>query len=254
MQFSIFDGICGFHHALTTRADGVSNGEFSSLNLAFHVGDKPEKVRENRRILAQKVGFDATKLTCAQQVHGDAIQIVGPNEIGRGALSWDDALPACDALLTGEIGAPLLILVADCAPLLLVDEENRAFAVVHAGWRGAVAGIAGKSVLAMQNAFGTRPENLKIGVGPCLNVENLEIGPEVAEIVEKVDSQAIIGGFSKPHLDLRGLLRRNLEHFGVLKTHIEIINQCPMDDNLKFFSHRGQKGCAGRFGIVGFFE
>lgn len=254
MQFSIFDQIPNFHHAITTREGGVSSGESRSFNLAFHVGDGIEKVRENRAILAKRIGFDAQKLTCAQQIHGDTIQIVGRAEIGRGALSWDDALPACDALLTREVGVPLLILVADCAPLLMVDELNRAFGIVHAGWRGAVAGIAGKSVLAMKNAFGTRAETLKVGIGPCLSVENLEIGPEVAAIVEKFDFDALISDWEKPHLDLRGLLRRDLEKRGVLESNIEVMDFCPKTRNDLFFSHRAQNGVAGRFGIVAFWK
>ncbi len=249
LQFPSLASISGLKHALTTRAGGVSNGEFASLNLGFHVGDDLEKVRENRRILARELGFEPQNLVAAQQVHGDAICTVAARDAGRGALDWNSAIEGTDALVTAEGNLPLLILVADCAPILLVDPEKRVLAVVHAGWRGALAGIAGKTVARMQREFDCNAANILAGVGPCLGVENLEIGTEVAAQIESVDAAAIIGGFEKPHLDLRGMIARDLTGAGVLETHIEAMPFCPVED-ARFYSHRGQKGAAGRFGIV----
>lgn len=249
LQFASLVPTANLRHAVTTRDGGVSHGEFSHLNLAFHVGDGAEEVRLNRQILADQIGFEAKNLVAARQVHGAEIHIVLPNDAGRGALDWGSAIPDTDALITREKNLPLLILVADCAPILLVDPERQVLAVVHAGWRGALAGIAGKTVAKMQRDFGCRAEEILAAIGPCLGVENLEIGPEVAAQIALVDEKAIASGWDKPHLDLRGLIGRDLEGAGVLPGNIETMPFCTKDD-ARFFSHRGQNGVAGRFGIV----
>lgn len=253
LHFQSLELVQGLHHALTTREGGVSGGGFESLNLAFHVGDEPERVRQNRRILARETGFDLQNLVAAQQVHGDAIHLVSRSDAGRGALDFASALPDTDALMVAEPNIPVLILVADCAPILLVDPEKRVLALVHAGWRGALAGIAGKTVARLQSEFGSVPEQILVGIGPCLSVENLEIGPEVAAQIESFDADAVISGWPKPHLDLRGLIGRDLGRAGVLESNIETMAECPKDD-ARFFSHRGQNGAAGRFGTVAWWE
>lgn len=245
LQFSTLSDIPNFHHAVTTREGGFSSGEFASLNLAFHIGDNAETVRRNRRALADKLGYNAERLVAAQQVHGDNCAVIASSDAGRGALDWESALPATDALITRETGVPLLILVADCAPMLLVEPDARILTLVHAGWRGAVAGIAGKTVARMV-AMGADAANIKAGIGPCLCAENLEVGGEVAALVE--DKSALHPHGEKYRLDLRALLRRHLEEHGV--RHIEARPECPKRDGETFFSHRGQRGTAGRFGIV----
>ena len=251
LQFPTFKTVNGLKHAVTTRENGVSSGEFASLNLAFHVGDEPEKVRENRRVLARELGFNLENLVAAQQTHGDKIEIVKKTHAGRGSLDWKSAIPQTDALITAETDLPLLILVADCAPILLVDPKNRVLAIVHAGWRGALAQIASKTISEMQNQFGTRPENVFAGIGPCLSIQNLEIGPEVAAQIAEVDAKSVVSGWEKPHFDLRGFIERDLTKIGV--SQIETMPFCTRDD-ARFFSHRGQNGAAGRFGIVAWWE
>ena len=243
-----FSGFPELFHAISTRGNGVSSGPYHARNLGFHVGDEAENVRENRRILARECGFKVENLVCAQQVHGSEIQIVTRAQRGRGALDWAGALPACDALVTAETGVPLLILVADCAPILLFDPENRVLAVVHAGWRGAVAGIVAKTVATMNAHFGSNPREIRAGIGPCLCAENLEIGPEVAAQIGEKSALAPRG--EKFLLDLRELLAHDLENAGIERENLEISPFCPKNRGDLFFSHRGQNGIAGRFGLV----
>lgn len=256
LQFSTLKSVAGLHHAITTREGGVSKAGFESLNLAFHVGDDEIRVRRNRCILAARMDYDPETLVAAKQIHQSRTHLVFSDIAGRGALD-SDAIPDTDALVTKEKNLPLLILVADCAPILIVDPEERVLAVVHAGWRGALAGIAGKTVAKMRHDFGSRPNDILVGIGPCLSVENFEIGPEVAAEVEKVDARAVVAGWEKPHLDLRALIGRDLQRAGVLETNIEIMPFCTKDD-ARFFSHReshrGQNGVAGRFGVVAWFS
>lgn len=256
MQFSIFDAVEGFHHALSTRHGGTSTGGFDSLNLAFHVGDDAGYVRDNRQIWAREVGLQMNLFVAAQQTHGSNIRVVSQDEGGRGALSWEDALPDCDALVTQEVAVPLLILVADCAPVLLVDPVKRVCAVVHAGWRGALAGIAGKTIDTMQRERGTKPRDVLAAIGPCLSPENLEVGEEVAALVEAENPRGVVRSeeWLKPHLDLRALIEDDLKAAGVSASNIEISPLCPRERNDLFFSHRGQNGRAGRFGVAAWWK
>ena len=202
----------------------------------------------NRALWAREAGFSSVNIVGAQQVHGDYVRVVTRDDIGRGHF---EGLPACDALVTAEEDVPLLILVADCAPVLLVDPVGRACAVVHAGWRGALAGIAGKTLAVMQQHWGTEPSEVLAAIGPCLNVANLEVGEEVAAQVEAVHPPAVVrDGWEKPHLDLRALIVADLIGRGVGEKSIEVSSLCPRERNDLFFSHRGQNGRAGRFGLV----
>ncbi len=255
MQFSIFSSVQGFHHALSTRHGGVSGGEFLSLNLGFHVGDEPELVRENRMLWAHRVGFDISQPVAAKQIHGADVRVVSRGDAGRGALDFESALPDCDGLITRESKLPLLILVADCAPVLLVDPVQRVCAVVHAGWRGALAGVAGRALETMKREFGTEPNTVLAAIGPCLSLENLEVGEEVAVQVEAVFAGAVVRGeWAKPHLDLRALIQHDLANAGVKASRIEVSTLCPRERNDLLFSHRGQNGRAGRFGLVAWWE
>ncbi len=251
LQFPTFAAIPGLRHALTTRDGGFSSGPFASLNLAFHVGDAADPVRRNRRALAEKLGYDAEKLVAAQQVHGAACAVIGLDDAGRGALDWDSALPATDALITRESGVPLLILVADCAPILLVEPRARVLALVHAGWRGARAGIAANAVRQI-NELGADASQIRAGIGPCLCPENLEVGAEVAALFD--DRSALEKHGEKYRLDLRALIQGDLAEAGVAVANIETRAQCPKREGESFFSHRGQNGVAGRFGIVAWWD
>lgn len=249
LQFSSFSAFPRFRHAVTTRDGGFSSGEFASLNLAFHVGDDADIVRRNRRALAAQLGYDAQNLIAARQVHGAHCAVVDSSHAGRGALDWESALPATDAIVTAQTGLALLILVADCAPILLFDPRARVLSVVHAGWRGALAGVAAGAVAAMQQ-LGARATDIRAGIGPCLCARNLEVGPEVAALFE--DKSVLQARGEKYWLDLRAVICNDLKNAGV--SHIEVSDICPKDESATFFSHRGQNGKAGRFGIVAYME
>ena len=249
LRFSSFSDIPHLRHAISTRDGGFSSGDYASLNLAFHVGDDDAIVRRNRRALADNLGYDAQNLIAAQQVHGMAFTVATAGDSGRGALDWESALPATDAIVTAQVGVPLLILVADCAPILLFDSQARVLALVHAGWRGARAGVASSAVAAMES-LGASARNIRAGIGPCLCARNLEVGPEVAAMF--ADKTVLEASGEKFRLDLRAVIENDLRSAGV--ANIEISEICPKDENETFFSHRGQNGEAGRFGIVAYMQ
>lgn len=252
-HFYYFAHIPGLRHSITTRHGGVSKSTFTSLNVAFHVNDDITAVQKNRRLLAKTAEFDIANLVAAQQVHGDHIYHVQQQDAGRGALDWDSAIPDTDALITAEENIPLIIQVADCAPVLLADADNRVLGIAHAGWRGAVAGIAGKTMQKMEE-ISADPKSTFAGIGPCLCTKCLEVGEEVADLVTPQYPEAIRLSSKKPHLDLREMIRQDLMKAGLKQDHIEAMDECPRCNTQKYFSHRGENGNTGRFGLIAWWE
>ncbi len=192
LQFESLKNIPNLRHAITTRG-GHGNGPYDALNLAYHVGDEAARVTENRKKIAAKLGYDAANLVAAQQVHGIKTWAVTKSVKGQGAFDWDSAIPDCDALIVEDSQIPALIQVADCAPILIVDSKNHVFSVVHAGWRGAVEGIAGTQIFLINNLHtGVDTKDFCVGIGPCLCVNCFEIGAEVVEAAQKIAPEAII--------------------------------------------------------------
>ena len=255
LSFSSLTNLPGLQHSITTRSGGVSEGPYASLNLGYHVGDDAAQVTQNRQHLGNALGYDAASLVCAQQVHEAQAVVVNSALSGQGALDWQSAVPATDALIVQESKLPILILVADCAPLLMVDPIHHVLAVVHAGWRGAVAGVSSNVLACLQQQFQSHPNNIRVGIGPCLCPDCFEIGAEVAEVAASVYAPAVIppaphSGRQKPQLNLRGLLTHQLHAAGVKPENIEALPHCPRCMPKMFFSHRCQQGTAGRFGLV----
>lgn len=174
----------GADAVVTTRHGGVSTGPYASLDLALHVGDRPAAVAENRRRAAGAIGAGLGDLVFADQVHGGTATVVGRADRGRGALDLAGAVPATDALVTADHGTVLVILVADCVPLVLYDPTARVLAVVHAGWRGTVARAAAAALDAM-GALGARPERVVAGLGPGVSPDAYEVGDDVAGAFER---------------------------------------------------------------------
>ena len=142
-----------------------------------------------------------------------------------------------DALLENTPGSVVAVKTADCVPIVLADERNHAVAVVHAGWRGAVARIAARAVDAMRERFGTLPEDLHAAIGPGIGQCCYEVGPEVA---------AHFGQEGRGHVDLSGALRRQLEDAGVTPGRIYASNLCTMCRPEEFHSFRRDHQAAGR--------
>lgn len=251
LHFRSMQNIPGLRHAISTRDGGVSSGEYSQLNLGFHVGDDENCVRQNRVLLSDALGYNRSTPIAAQQTHGTNSHIVLRADCGRGAMDLESAIPDCDALIVSEKNIPVLIQVADCAPILIVDSTKKVLAVVHAGWRGAVGKVTSQTIAKMQDEFGTRAEDLHVGIGPCLCAGCLEVGEEVAQLAPE---NCVIRGREKPHLDLRGIIADDCDTLGVLPKQIEAMPNCPRCENETFFSHRAQGGTAGRFGLVAWWE
>nr|MBO2486365.1 peptidoglycan editing factor PgeF [Bacillota bacterium] len=236
----------GVAHGFTGRQGGVSQGVFASLNLGLHVGDDPERVRENRRRALMAAGVDPGRLTLGEQVHGTGLRWVGAGEAGAGAWAQAGALPATDGLLTRERGVVLGVLVADCIPLLLADPEAGLVAAVHAGWRGTAGRIGAQAVEALV-AAGAQPSRILAAMGPSIGPCCYEVSPDLAGRFTRLFGREVLrvqGG--RPHLDLRLANRLTLLEAGLDPGHISWHPPCTACHTARYFSHRAQGGRAGR--------
>lgn len=233
-------------HAFTTRLGGVSQGIFESLNLGTNRGDDPSHVKENYRIICSHSGTSTEKLVFSRQVHGDTVRVV----TGKDSLG-DIFMPVpyeADALVTTEKNLPLIIFTADCVPILLYDPVNRCVGACHAGWRGTVMNIAGKTIGAMVSASGGRPSNIKAAIGPSIGPCCFETGQEVADAVVKVlgsDADRYIKPKKgdKYMIDLKSVNRELLLRAGV--EAITVSDECTLCSHEKYWSHRYTGGRRG---------
>jgi YfiH family protein len=237
---------------VTTRAGGVSGGPYASLNLGLHVGDDHAAVLENRARAAALVGLGPGDLVFARQVHGREVAVVGPRDRGRGAGSEDDALDGVDALVTSTPGVGLAVLAADCVPIVLYDPVAHVLGCVHAGWRGTVARAAAAGVEAMA-AVGTWPGDVLAAVGPAIEPDRYQVGPEVADAATAAFGPGH-GDLLRPDgtgrwlFDLVAANRQVLVDAGLAPGRVAVAAVGTGDD--RFFSDRAVRPCGRQAAIA----
>lgn len=227
----------------------VSSGKKS---VGFSDYADETEIRNNRTELAQAVGFDVTRLVTAHQVHSAHAAVVTEADAGCGALDRKSRLSDTDALVTAERGICLMVLSADCTPILLYDPVRQVIAAVHAGWRGTAARIAIETVKVMRDHFGSCPENIIAGIGPSIGPCCFEVGEEVGEVFRELfqDSGKIVlpGRSGKYMVNLWEANRQELLEAGLEAGHIEVAEYCTVCHPDRFFSYRKDGGQTGRFG------
>lgn len=229
-------------HGISTRAGGLSDGAYASLNLGASVGDDSARVETNRARFARALGFPAPRLVTTPQVHGDGVLVVDESNA-------EDALRIrADILVTTRPGYLLMQRFADCVPLLFWHASARAVAVAHAGWRGTALGVAGRTVAAIREHTGGKPVDLRAAIGPSIGPCCFEVGDEVLAQFVIPDGAVCEVPRGRPHLDLWELNRRALVRAGVPAEHIEVARVCTRCEHATFFSHRALGYPAGRFG------
>jgi len=144
----------GVRAAFTSRLGGSSSGTFHGLNLSYNVGDRPELVAANREKVARALCVPVGRWVLGRQVHGTAVARVGCVEAGRGAFDHRSGIPRADALMTTTPGLLAGVLTADCVPIIVLEPSTPSIAVVHAGWRGVLAGIAARVVVRLSKRSG----------------------------------------------------------------------------------------------------
>lgn len=213
----------------TTRAGGFSAPPYDSFNLGDHVGDDPAAVRRNRARLAEVIGLPPERLVWMEQIHGRTVEIVdGPRS---------EPLAGTDALVTTVPDLALVVLTADCVPILLSDDRAGVIAAVHAGRVGARIGIVPKVLEAMVSV-GARPERIGALLGPAASGRQYEVPAAMrADVEAHLPGSAATTVRGTPSLDLRAGIRRQLEAAGV--GGIAVDPRCSIEDKTLFSHRRG---------------
>jgi YfiH family protein len=226
-------------HGFFGRQGGVSTGPLASLNTSEAQGDDPTHVANNRAQILDALGFSPDALALNRQVHSTrVIALTDPAAIAERSEA--------DAIVTNLRGVALGILTADCAPILLADPEAGIVGAAHAGWRGALNGVAETTVLAMV-ALGAEPPRIVAAIGPTISRPNYEVGAKFAEDAVKLEPRAATflyepNGFNatapyrNPHFDLPDYLLHALGETGIGR--IIRLPDCTYAEPDRWFSHR----------------
>ena len=237
-QFENLSSVEGIRHFVSDRNSSRSN------DFTLSLGSTTDKllVIRNRSSIADAMGVNADKLFFPSQVHKTRVVHVTSS-------TSKDELQETDALITNEQHVCIAVMSADCVPILLYDGENRAVAAIHAGWRGTVARILEKTLLMMNEKFGTKGEDLWAGIGPSVCQDSYEVGDEVIAAVNlsfgENSGLMVPQKNRKAKLDLWKANKMQLHKFGVADDRIEISGLCTVKNNHNFYSAR--QGDTGRF-------
>ena len=239
-QSNLLNDFSNLTHAFTTKDGGVSKPPYDSLNLAFHVEDDSAAVTKNHDILASKLGYDRRTLVHMKQIHSDIVHVVGDRD------SFNKP-PTCDALITDKTNTPLMVMVADCSPILFYDDKNKVIAVAHAGRQGAFKNIVQNVVNTFTNIYNSHTQNISVAIGPSIGVCCYEVGSEIYEEAKKLKlDYAIEKRDNNFYLDVSKILMTQLLTSAIKEENIEISKECTCCKNDKYFSYRAD-GKTGRF-------
>ncbi len=234
----------GVRWLFSDRLGGVSSAPYESLNVAHHVGDVPEAVASNRDLLLARLSTSApVRLVFMDQVHGDRVAVI---DAAHSAVTSAEAPAAIDGMVTASQGVALVVMVADCVPVLLADPVAGVVAGVHAGRPGLRARIVVKAVEAMAG-LGAEPGRTQAWLGPSVCPACYEVPEEMrADVAEVAPASWSTSRTGTPALDLRAGLTAELEALGARVTSV---GPCTAESP-DHFSYR-RDGRTGRFaGVV----
>jgi polyphenol oxidase len=176
-------------------------------------------------------------LLSVKQVHGsDALVLDRPlTESDQFSGGWD-------ALVTNQPGVTVAVRTADCVPVLVHDPHRRVVAAIHAGWRGAVAGIVPKTFAMMATRFGSTRSDLRVSIGPSAGPCCYEVDDPVLDQLRTglAEWESVVHDYRgrKARLDLKALIRRQVEGDGVCAHSVSSVNLCTICQDQLFYSYR----------------
>jgi len=231
----IFSAFSNLVAAQSKRIGGISEGDFSSLNLGLNTEDLEQHVEQNRKLFFSALGIDESNLASSYQVHGNEILIAHEPQRATGY----------DAVITNKANLFVTVTIADCTPVLIYDKHTHAVASIHAGWRGTAAKIVERTLNEMQKNFGSKGANFYAYIGTCISKNAFEVGKEVAEQFDAAFVQ-FNETKQKHYVDLKAANLEQLQNFGIPFSQIEIAETCTVLNNEDYFSFRKENGKTGR--------
>ena len=208
-------------------------------NLAFHVEDDPVKVDSNHMELSKKLGFKKEKLVHMKQIHSNDVHCVNEND----CYAFP---PTCDALMTNKKDIPLMVMVADCTPVLFYDPTCKTIGVAHVGRAGAFSNIIANIIVKMHDEYGSKASDLVVSIGPAIGSCCYEVGIDIYESVKDELAYAFELRDNRYFLDINKIIIKQLQECGVKNENIENEKRCTSCHKDRYFSYRAE-GKTGRF-------
>ncbi|HET8782884.1 MAG TPA: peptidoglycan editing factor PgeF [Pyrinomonadaceae bacterium] len=240
----------GFVNGFSTRLGGVSDMPANALSLAGFNDDRAENILENRRRFLKLFPGEWSLAGC-WQVHGADVRVVNTAEEAKPAEDQLGDTIYCDVIVSNAAHVLAGVKTADCVPILLGDPVTRAFAAVHAGWRGTLASAVLVAVQRLSDEYGSKPEDLRVAIGASAGPCCYEVGAEVIEaFIEKFGDTGLFTATRSGHAKV-DLLKANadqLKSARVLPQRIHIAPICTMCRTDLFFSYRKEKSLNGKVG------
>jgi YfiH family protein len=233
-------------HGFFARHGGISPAPWMSLNQGGTVGDERSNVVENRERSFRFFNRDVRSIYDVWQIHGTTtICTNSPRDLDAPHIK-------ADAIFTNNPDVTLFMRFADCVPIMIFDPIKKVTGIIHAGWKGTVNDIVGKSIQSIIRTYGCEPENLIAGIGPSIGPDHYSVGEEVREQVDaNFDSysQNILDRIDgKIHFNLWLANQYLLQKQGVKS--IECSRICTACHTEDWYSHRAENGSTGRFGAL----
>ncbi|MBO4886985.1 MAG: peptidoglycan editing factor PgeF [Firmicutes bacterium] len=243
VTFPSFESTGLVRHLFSTRRGGMSAGYLASMNLGFSRGDMAQTVYENYRRISFVSGIYPGDMVLSDQVHGEKILEVGPENRGEGLLK-PKRMKDVDGFITNRREVCLTTFHADCPAIFLLDPVKKAIGLAHSGWKGTVLEIGRHMVERMHEAYGCRPSDILAGISPSIGPCCFEVGEDVSGIFEAMFQDhvdEVVLPSAKPEKRQVDLWKANqliLEEAGLLRENITVTDLCTKCQTEYFYSHR----------------
>ena len=218
-------------HAFFNKLGGKSTGIFKSLNCGPGSTDNKKNILKNLEIVSNKINTKPKKIVLLNQIHSNKFYYIGKSS------SYNNKFEG-DALITDKKNLPIAVLTADCAPILIHDEDREMIAAIHAGWKGAYKGIV-KKVIKFMIKKGCSPKNITAAIGPCISNNNYEVKEDFKKRFIKKDKKNFYffkKAKGRNYFNLNKYIHFQLKSLNIKK--IDIINKDTFNSKNNFFSAR----------------
>lgn len=225
----------------------------SEFSMALHTAHPPKDILHNRHTLAHEIDRPLRQFVAAQQTHSCNVTKITASDVGKGATSYDTAIPNCDALYTTEPNIVLTTFVADCVPILLYSERHSIISAIHSGWKGTVQNIVGTTCHTICKRERVTLESFYAWVGPSISQRAFEVDEDVyAQFAQMEGTEPYIqydASRHKWHIHTKAIVVQQLQKAGIALDHITVDHRCTYED-ANSFSYREDRACGRHLAFI----